>query len=179
MANCTGRDARSVFVIVVLCAATASSCDQAPQQGSANAGTSAQTPVAKAATFKTREVVFRYSTGAVKLIETKRDEGKTYLSRPFQTDSGQWLEETDDIEPPLRSRWYLPDGTLLAETVWEADKSNYAFFLDDEGRIKAIMCAKNTTAEGPMIRFDPPVMPSAISNYIDGQETSRIEVAPD
>jgi hypothetical protein len=82
-------------------------------------------------------------------------------------------ESLDANDKVVRSEWILPDGRLLARTVWRHHVNDsyrgWAFFLDDSGAIKAMFDGRDGTAHGTWFTFDPPVMPSTVRVYDEGQ----------
>ena len=98
----------------------------------------------------------------------------------YYTNGSVELKESLDAEKNVvMSEWMLPDGRTLAKTVWQvhADDSHrgWAFFLDDSGAIRAMFDGQDGVAHGTGFTFDPPMMPSRVRMYEQGEVVDEFD----
>lgn len=84
----------------------------------------------------------------------------------------QLTETLDSDDRVIKSVWYTPEGDELWITNWVSEDRDthqgISLFLDDQGNIRAIMQGSDGMANGYTWRFDPPVSPSKITVYDNG-----------
>lgn len=89
--------------------------------------------------------VYKYPSGSIKLVEQYEN------------------------KVPLQSTWYLPDGSLFRQTVWE-NGTGTGYYLDNEGRLTAEIFYVNNVASGRGYRISYLGQDAVIVevNYKDG-----------
>lgn len=96
----------------------------------------------------TGSFAYRYPSGQTKLIEDVR--------RGVMT----------------RSRWFKPDGTLIAETTWGRNNSGTGYYLREDGSIKSKLTYRNGLADGTASYFNPDGSLAGEAKFEKGQRVS-------
>tara|TARA_R110002072_G_scaffold135767_6_gene277411 strand:- start:376 stop:747 length:372 start_codon:yes stop_codon:yes gene_type:complete len=90
----------------------------------------------------------------------------------YYTDGSVMLvEELDQNKKYIKTTWYAPSGELIWETHWGPNDEGVTLFLDDTGAIRLIGNSREGLMHGPAFKFDPPITPTALIYYIEGDES--------
>lgn len=70
------------------------------------------------------------------------------------------------------SRWYKPDGTLIAETKWGRNSTGTGYYLREGGSIKSRLTYVNGLADGTASYFNPDGSLAGEAKFEKGQRVS-------
>ena len=97
--------------------------------------------------------------------------------------SSYTIDEDYESGKILTKEWFTRDGHLIAKSGMECATCMHGFYFDQEtGGLKAIMRFQEFEKEGhrdmyssgPVMLFDPPVMPSSIQYHVQGAKMREV-----
>lgn len=91
----------------------------------------------------------------------------------------QRRNKLDNEGKVIFSEWYSPHGTLIwSSAEWEyaqaVSSTGLTTYLNDEGKVRAIIQSKDGLANGSGIFFSQPAAPGIIREYINGEIVNEV-----
>jgi antitoxin component YwqK of YwqJK toxin-antitoxin module len=96
----------------------------------------------------------------------------TGWKRYFYPNNALKLEEHYRAGQLRMSRWFRPDGTIIAETRWK-DGNGLGYYLRDDGSVKTAMEYVHGLANGKATFFNKDGSVQRVAHFVDGKETPQ------